>query len=66
MTAAISVIFVLLVWLLPALLAARVANAKGREGANYLVAGLFVGGPIVLIAALARRRQQDHDQLSLS
>ena len=59
MTTALWVVFVLLVWLLPTLLAARIANAKGREGANYLVAGLLVGGPIALIAAIARRRLQD-------
>ena len=61
MTTAIWVVFVLLVWLLPALPAARIANAKGREGANYLVAALFVGGPIVLLAAIARRPLKGHE-----
>jgi hypothetical protein len=47
--------FLLLLWIVPALFAAQIANRKGREGANYLVAAVFVGGLVVLVAAVARR-----------
>jgi hypothetical protein len=42
-------------WVVPAWFAARIANRKGREGANYFVAAFFVSGVVALIVALAVR-----------
>jgi hypothetical protein len=47
--------FLLLLWIVPALFAARIANRKGREGANYPVAAVFVSGLVTLIAAVVRQ-----------
>jgi hypothetical protein len=46
---------ILILWLLPALLAARIARRKGRPFARYLLASLLIGWPIPLIAALIVR-----------
>jgi hypothetical protein len=40
------------VWIGPAVLAARLAEGKGRSFAVYLIVSLIVGWPIPLIAAL--------------
>lgn len=61
LTQGIGFAFLFLVWIVPALFAARIANRKGREGANYLVAALFVSGLVVLIAAIVRRPLQEAD-----
>lgn len=46
---------VLVLWLLPALLVARLAERKGRPFALYLIASLIIGWPIPLLAALIVR-----------
>lgn len=48
-----------MIWFAPALLAARIASRKGRDGAVYLVAALFVSGFITLFAALIIRPRPD-------
>jgi hypothetical protein len=58
---AIGFAFLLLLWIVPALFAARIANRKGREGANYLVAAVFISGLVVLIVAVARRPLRETD-----
>jgi hypothetical protein len=60
-TEGIGFVFLLLLWIVPALFAARIANRKGREGANYLVAAVFVSGLVVLIAAVARQPLREID-----
>lgn len=52
---AFGLIFVLLFWLVPALLVAKLAERKGRSFAVYLVASLIIGWIIPLIAALIVR-----------
>lgn len=59
----VVILLVFLAWLVPALLAARVASRKGREGANYLVAAFFVSGLVVLIVALAVKPVERADGL---
>ncbi len=44
-------------WIGPALLAARIADRKGRSASVYLVAGLIVG-PLVLLIALVLPRHR--------
>jgi uncharacterized protein YybS (DUF2232 family) len=46
---------VLVLWLLPALLVAHLAERKGRPFALYLIASLIIGWPIPLLAALIVR-----------
>jgi hypothetical protein len=46
---------VLFLWLVPALLVARLAQRKGRPFALYLIASLIVGWPFTLLAALIVR-----------
>jgi predicted tellurium resistance membrane protein TerC len=60
-TQGIGFVFLLLLWIAPALFAARIANRKGREGANYLVAAVFVSGLVALIVAVARRPLHETD-----
>jgi hypothetical protein len=43
---------VLLLWVGPAVLAARLAERKGRSFSVYLVVSLVIGWPIPLVAAL--------------
>lgn len=52
---AFGLIFLLLFWLVPALLVAKLAERKGRSFAVYLVASLIIGWIIPLIAALIVR-----------
>jgi hypothetical protein len=47
----------LVFWIGPAVLAARVAERKGRSFAVYLVVSLVIGWPIPLIAALILPRR---------
>jgi hypothetical protein len=51
----------LLLWIVPALFAARIANRKGREGVNYLVAAVFVSGLVTLIVAVTRQPLHEVD-----
>jgi hypothetical protein len=46
---------IVLLWLLPTILTARLAERKGRSFAVYLVASLLIGWPIPLVAALILR-----------
>jgi hypothetical protein len=48
-------LFLILFWLLPALLVGRLAERKGRPFALYLIVSLIIGWPIPLIAALIVR-----------
>jgi hypothetical protein len=50
---------VIVIWFAPALLAARIASRKGRDGVVYLLAALFVSGFITLFAALIIRPRHD-------
>jgi hypothetical protein len=52
---AFGLAFVLLFWLVPAVLVARLAERKGRSFAVYLIASLIIGWIIPLIAALVVR-----------
>jgi hypothetical protein len=52
---AFGLIFALLVWFVPSLLVARLAERKGRSFAVYLIASLIIGWIIPLIAALIVR-----------
>jgi hypothetical protein len=45
-------------WLLPALLATRIAERKGRSFAVYLIVALVIGWPIPLLAALVVRTRR--------
>lgn len=49
---------ILLLWILPTILTARLAARKGRSFAVYLIASLLIGWPIPLIAALIVRPRQ--------
>jgi hypothetical protein len=46
---------IIVLWLLPTILTARLAERKGRSFAVYLVVSLLIGWPIPLIAALILR-----------
>jgi hypothetical protein len=46
---------IILLWLIPTILTARLAERKGRSFAVYLVVSLLIGWPIPLIAALILR-----------
>jgi hypothetical protein len=50
-----ALLVLLLLWLGPALLVARLAQRKGRPFALYLIASLIVGWPFTLLAALIVR-----------
>jgi hypothetical protein len=50
-----GLIFLLLFWLVPAVLVAKLAERKGRSFAVYLIASLIIGWIIPLIAALIVR-----------
>jgi hypothetical protein len=50
-----ALLVLLLLWLGPALLVARLAQRKGRSFALYLIASLIVGWPFTLLAALIIR-----------
>jgi hypothetical protein len=50
-----ALLAILLLWLLPTVLTARLAARKGRSFAVYLIASLLIGWPIPLIAALIVR-----------
>jgi ABC-type microcin C transport system permease subunit YejB len=52
---ALGLTVLLLLWLVPALLVAKLAERKGRSFAVYLVASLIIGWIIPLIAALIVR-----------
>jgi hypothetical protein len=51
MARAFGLLGLVVLWLLPALLAARIAERKGRSFAVYLIVSLLIGGPIPLLAA---------------
>jgi hypothetical protein len=53
----LALIVVLALYFGPALLAARLAERKGRSFAVYLLASLLIGWPIPLIAALVLPRR---------
>ena len=44
---------VAVVWIIPALLVARLAERKGRNFAAFLVAALFIPWPITLVVVIA-------------
>jgi len=50
---------VLLFWLVPAFLVAKLADRKGRSFAVYLIASLIIGWIIPLIAALIVRPRKN-------
>jgi hypothetical protein len=50
---------VLFLWLVPALLVARLAQRKGRSFALYLIVSLVVGWPLTLLAALIVRSRAE-------
>jgi hypothetical protein len=50
-----GLVFLLLFWLVPAFLVARLAERKGRSFAVYLIASLIIGWLFPLIAALIVR-----------
>jgi hypothetical protein len=50
-----GLLVVLFLWLVPALLVARLARRKGRPFALYLIASLIVPWPFTLLAALIVR-----------
>jgi hypothetical protein len=59
----ILLLVLIVLWIGPAVVAARLAERKGRSFAVYLIASLIIGWPIPLIAALivpTRRFQQPH------
>jgi len=47
----VLLIVLLALWVVPAVLAARLADSKGRSFGVYLVAALIIGWPIPLLAA---------------
>lgn len=49
---AFGLILLLLIWVVPAVLVAKLAERKGRSFAVYLIASLVIGWIIPLIAAL--------------
>ena len=50
-----GLIFLLLIWLVPAVLVAKLAERKGRSFGVYLIASLIIGWLFPLIAALIVR-----------
>jgi uncharacterized protein YybS (DUF2232 family) len=52
---AFALVFLLLVWLVPAVLVAKLAERKGRSFAVYLIVSLIIGWFFPLIAALIVR-----------
>jgi hypothetical protein len=57
-----GLIVLLLFWLVPAFLVARLAERKGRSFAVYLIASLVIGWPIPLLAALIVRPSADSER----
>jgi hypothetical protein len=55
MVHAFGLVAVLILWLLPALFVARLAERKGRPFALYLIVSLIVPWPFTLLAALIVR-----------
>jgi hypothetical protein len=55
---AFGLLGVIVLWLLPALVAARIAERKGRSFAVYLIVALVIGWPIPLLAALVVRTRR--------
>jgi hypothetical protein len=54
----VALLFVLAIWIGPAILAGRIAERKGRSFAVYLIASLLIGWPISLLAALLVPRRR--------
>lgn len=52
---AFGLLGLLVLWLVPAVLVARLAARKGRPFALYLIASLILPWPLVLLAALIIR-----------
>jgi hypothetical protein len=48
----VGFIVVCALWVIPAVLTARLAERKGRNFALFLIAGLVIGWPIPLVVAL--------------